>query len=332
MAVTLRDIAREVNLSHATVSFVLNDRRDVAIPEVTRKRVMEAAARMGYRPNRAARALALGKTQMIALWLPSTHNPFYATALYHVQQVMRESDYEAIVCQAQFGESIEDRRSRPLDWPVDGVLAIDCALARKDLFGAGTALNTPIVHAGVYAQRDGDYVAVDLAHGVRAAMEHFRGLGRKRIAFVNVENPVDTIEPRIQAYCDEQDKAGLPAEVIRCASGVRSNVRATVAEHFRSQGRPDALLCYNDQVAIAANRALRDLALRVPLDVAVIGCDGLEIDEYVEPPLTTIAQPVEEMCRIGWDYLMNRLKDPGLAPQRTVLRPDLIIRESTTGQ
>jgi DNA-binding LacI/PurR family transcriptional regulator len=332
MAVTLRDIAKELNLSHATVSFVLNDRRDVAIPEVTRKRVMEAAQRLGYRPNRAARALALGRTQMIAIWMPTTYNPFYAGALYHIQEVMRDTDYEAIVCQAYFGEAIEDRRERPLDWPVDGVLAVDCALARKDLFGAGTALDTPIVHVGVYVDRGGDHVEVDLAAGVRDAMAHLKAIGRKRIAFVTVRNPVDDRDPRRAAYCDAVELVGNKPEIIECASGNPDVVRDAVSAYIASKGAPDAMLCYNDQLAISANRGARLQGLRVPQDIAVVGCDGLEISAYVEPPLTTIAQPVREMCALGWEFLLNRIRDPKLPPQRATLNPQLIIRESTTGQ
>ena len=115
MAVTLRDIAKSLNLSHATVSFVLNERHDVAIPDTTRQRVFVAAREMGYRPNRAARALVMGRTQMIALASPPVNRSPYGELFERFVATARLSSYETLLM--DLGSSVE--------WAVDAMLQID---------------------------------------------------------------------------------------------------------------------------------------------------------------------------------------------------------------
>ena len=167
MPVTLRDIAKHVNLSHATVSFVLNDRGDVAIPETTRNRILEAAKELGYQPNRAARALARGKTQMVALWIPSSYNPFYAQVLYYMQSCVRRSQYDMIYYQTYFGTDDLDDKLRSLSWPVDAILAIDSMYLLETLANAPELADRPIVSIGAYSHLSRDSVSIDLGAGVR---------------------------------------------------------------------------------------------------------------------------------------------------------------------
>lgn len=106
-------------------------------------------------------------------------------------------------------------------------------------------------------------------------------------------------------------------------------MRASVREYVRARGCPEAILCHSNDVAIATYRALCDLGIRVPADVALLGYDGIEETEYFPAPISTIAQPLEAMCETAWRFLERRLAEPDAPPQRIMLQPTLLLRESS---
>ena len=110
----------------------------------------------------------------------------------------------------------------------------------------------------------------------------------------------------------------------------RPMVRSLVHDYVRKRGCPDAIFCHSDDVALGIYRGLCELNLNIPKDVALIGCDGIEDCEYLETPLTTVVQPVTEMCTIAWDFLRRRLESHDIKRQGTVLKPKLVIRESSS--
>jgi LacI family transcriptional regulator len=105
-------------------------------------------------------------------------------------------------------------------------------------------------------------------------------------------------------------------------------VRHAVTEYVREHGPPDGIFCHNDDFAIGAYRALRDMGLRIPDDVALVGCDNLEETAYLDVPLSTIAVPTEELCRTGWEFLYRRMHDPSAPLQCAILQPQLVVRAS----
>ena len=106
-------------------------------------------------------------------------------------------------------------------------------------------------------------------------------------------------------------------------------MRESIQEFIRGQGCPEAIFCHSDDVALGIYRGLRDMQLRVPQDVALVGCDGIQDTEYLESPITTLVQPIAEICETAWRFLLQRLENPGLDRQQAVLQPGLAIRESS---
>jgi DNA-binding LacI/PurR family transcriptional regulator len=111
----------------------------------------------------------------------------------------------------------------------------------------------------------------------------------------------------------------------------RPIVRQSIQEYIRERGCPEAFFCHSDDVAIGIYRGLCDLGLKVPGNVALAGCDGIQDTEYLESPLTTLVQPVEAMCATAWEFLSQRLLRPGLERQQAVLLPTLAVRASSLG-
>jgi DNA-binding LacI/PurR family transcriptional regulator len=154
MAVTLRDIARHLGISHATVSFVLNDRTDMGITDATRQRVLAAAQELGYRPNRAAKALTTGRTEMVAVCVPSLTVPYYAELVHHIQIAAAEGEFETVLWQC-----LTDHKKLPKHLNVDGFIISGC-ISPEDSFVDDEGQRKPGVHVGPDVRQGWDNVLV----------------------------------------------------------------------------------------------------------------------------------------------------------------------------
>ncbi|MCC6441924.1 MAG: LacI family DNA-binding transcriptional regulator [Armatimonadetes bacterium] len=322
MPVTIRDIARQLGVSHTTVSRVLNSKQDTFISQGTRERVLTAAQEMGYYPNRLARALAGGRTHMITLWINETHAPFYGRMVYYFQQHVWENNYEMVISAYSGETGLLLGSSEVSGWPSDGIIAVDLL---RSMGTPLSALPMPVVTLGVFYDPSVDYVGVDLNAAATEVMSHLLEPGPRRVAYLGIAEP----DQRHSIYTRAVREAGLEPEYIIVPNGLRACTRSVVRDYVKAHGCPEAIFCHNDDGAIGAYRGLRDLGIRIPDDVALVGCDGIEDTEYLDTPISTVAQPSEEMCRLGWEYLKRRMADPSLPLQQTVLQARLVIRESS---
>ncbi|MBC8136265.1 MAG: LacI family DNA-binding transcriptional regulator [Fibrella sp.] len=321
---TLRDVARSLNVSHTTVSRVLNGQGADFISAETRARVIEAARAMRYRPNRAARTLATGKTGFISLWIGDLFHPYYARTMQHVSREIEGSGYETVVFHVRNGSV----SPTTLFTAADGLLTLDWA-GVVDSYLEYETHPLPLVSMGLDCTRRADYVAIDLYPGAVEAVQHLVETGRRRIVYLTHSESVKSNEPRFRAYKDVMAQAGLAPEVMETEINNRPKCREDVSAYVTERGSPDAFFCLSDDMAMGTYRALCDLKRRVPEDVAIVGCDGIEEAEYLEKPLSTISLPIPEMCRIATDFLLRRIADPTLPQQEAVLQPTLLRRESS---
>lgn len=332
--VSMTDIARRLNVSQATVSYVLNGRQGSLVSEGTRERVLEMAREMGYRRNRAAQALAGQRSYLIELCVYGFYPPFYARALQEFERHIAPTPYQLhIVSPSHWNE--KDWENTDGGWPVDGIIIFDAVLPESmlaDLKQRGV----PIVSVGIYPGLDLDHVKIDLSPALYEAA-HYLAARCKRVAFLSpwpVESGSWESDPRYPAYSAALKKAGLPEEVVIVPdrNGLENRIasRQIIREYIQKNGCPDAIFCFNDERAIAALAALRDLNLRVPDDVLLIGCDGIEETAYHSPPISTIEYPIEETARLSWEFLKRRLEEPDIPLQSAVLTAQFLQRESST--
>ncbi len=320
MPVTLRDIAKRLNLSHATVSFVLNDRRDVAIPEATRQRVWQAAREMGYRPNRAAQALVKGKTNIVAVWTPSICHRYYAEVLDAVSVACRRHGIETLYHRADF----DDLNVRPFAWPIDGVIAVDV----RDLLVKGPAPeSTPVISVGAFVDERHDHIKVDLTAGAFEAVSHLVRNAGGRVIHVKTN---DREDGRDEGYRGALAAYGASPELVIADSREPIRIRQAVREHVRRNGVPDAIFGGNDLTALAAMAGMADLGLRAPHDYLIAGFDGIREGELNEPSLTTVCQPIEAMATRAVELLLARLEEPTAPRFSETLVPNLVARGTTT--
>jgi LacI family transcriptional regulator len=331
MAVSIHDIARELNLSAMTVSRVLGQSTRGYVAPATRERVLKAAREMGYRSNRNARALASGRTNTIALWIDHLHSSVYSQIADACRAEVQETGQELTVCEMNWHFSRPGYRR--LEWMVDGIIAVDPpeASALAVYLDDALAPALPRVHlgSGLSVLWEGDYVQTDLQNGTRAAVEHLLRTGCRRIAYsvpAGIDRPG---QGNFDAYTETVRRTGLQPEYIVQRDLRMPAVRQATADHIRAHGKPDGLFCHYDELAIAGFRALRDLGLRVPDDVLIIGCEGNEFMDYFDPPLSTIAMPIKEMCQRAWHLLQRRIAEPDAPPDGVTLPYEFRDRPSS---
>jgi len=323
------DVAKHAGVSQATVSYVLNGRYDLRIRQETRDKVLEAARDLGYQPNLSARSLALGSTRTIALWVPFSYYSVFNHVIEQVMRLARDSQFHVVI--AQWTSESEESLLGLGNYSganVDAVIALDAReLVERILDSAPGA--PPIISIGPAYSLRTDHVGVDLPCGSRLAVHHLLEIGCDRIAIAGHRDHMHVGDPRFRAYVEAMQAHGRPIEPIPCANDDSEHAHEAVKEYFQAGGRPDGIFCWNDSAAIGANRALADLGIRVPDEVAIIGSDGIRDAQFCVPALSTVAQPFQEMCELAWQYLQDRLTDPARPVQGTLLPMTLVARAST---
>ncbi|MHB8637005.1 MAG: LacI family DNA-binding transcriptional regulator [Fimbriimonadaceae bacterium] len=297
-------MAKRVNLSHATVSFVLNRRMDISIPETTRHRVLLAAKEMGYRPNRAARALVSGRTNMVALWLPMVRSAYYARVQLELAMLVASDGFDLVTRLFDFSRTSDDSVWDVDDWPVDGILTVDCYLPSKTQFAAPSG--TPLVSAGARYDPNYDHVGVDIATGLHEAIAKLATKGCRRVAFLTSHLHARN-DPMVAAYFAECKAQDIEPELMTAGVNSLDGVRATLFAHFEAFGAPDGIIAHTEELALACRQVLSDRSIDELPNVLIVGYDGSDEYEFVSPPLMSISLPTSEMCRRSWALLMQRI-------------------------
>ena len=327
--VSSSDVARLAGVSSATVSYVLNRRADQTIREETRLKVIRAVQTLGYQPNLAARTLATGKTGTVALWVPNSYHSVFSHVIEQVMQRAQEHGFHVVIVHINTETRQSLAQSGLLSgWNVDAILALDARDLIEDILDSHPQAPHIISIGPAYSTRV-DHVGVDLQGGSLQAVRHLVETGRHNVAFAGVRSRMRAGDPRYDAYMQVMNESWSNPEFIELERGDYEGSYQTFCDYFAAGSWPDGLFCWNDETAISAIRALSDLGIKVPEDVAVIGSDGIRETRYAVPAISTVAQPFGEMCELAWNFLQRRLQNPRSAIQRAILPMTLLERAST---
>ncbi len=341
--ITISDVARRANVSPSTVSNLLNGRTERMRPS-TRERILQAIKELGYTPNMAARQLKTGQTSIIGLIVPSVANPFYGVFARYVEDAALEKGYQVLLGNSERDPEREINYAETLwGYGVRGVIFGSSLLRLSHL--------QPLLEQGLYVvafdrpAQQGDPVAIDSV-GVdnrqvtRLAVKHLLALGHRRIGFVSGTLQTVSRLERLEGYRQTLREAGIEPDPTLIWEGVSTGTFGD-AEAFDlgRQGAhtllslpqpPTALITINDMFAFGVYAGARDLGLRIPEDVSVVGIDDIALSEIVHPPLTTIRQPVREIARLAVERLIGRLQESEDSPPgHQMLSPQLVVRAST---
>jgi LacI family transcriptional regulator len=336
--ITIKKIAQDLGISHSTVSRVLNDKHSNLISESTRERIMEAARRMGYRPNRIAQALQGKSTQLIGIFVPDTDDQFFQTVIKHLRRTLEECDYELMVF-VSTPNQITATWHRLLQWDLDGVFVFDYLFYVDGLWEALTQHSGPIPPVvGLFSSKTQlkDYVTIDFRPALETLLAHLLEQGCRRFGYMAFPTSFHPSEQRYAVFSEFVTRHDLPHWDIPILYGqpslmeaARQGMSAWIAE---GQPLPDALFCQNDEIGLGAYRALYEAGIPVPDRIALAGCDDLPYISYLETPLTSLTLPVQEVCRQGWSLLQKRIADPESAAMQIVLEVGLSLRASCQKQ
>ncbi|MDX6741142.1 LacI family DNA-binding transcriptional regulator [Actinocorallia sp. A-T 12471] len=335
MAATLKDVAALAGVSVKTVSNVVNGYGFVK-PE-NRRKVEEALAATGYRPNIGARNLRRGKTGFIALVLPELSIPYFGELAALVITAAQRHNWNVLIEQTQ-GTRDRERSALTAMGPhmIDGAILSPQALAAEDF--AAFHREIPLVMVGEHAvDVPIDHVAIDNVLAARTAVRHLTDLGRRRVAAIGRNPRRGTASLRMEGYRAALGEAGLPVldELIVPATEYHRRDGAEAMRHLLSLPEPpDAVFCFNDLLAIGAMRAAADHGLRVPHDLAVVGFDNTEESAYSIPSLTTIAPDKSAIATTAVDLIARRVAEPAEDfPVQDIQTPfTLKVRESTAAR
>ena len=330
MSVTIREVARAAGVSQATAARALGG-YGYASPD-TRRRVTEAASSLGYRPNGVARALVSRATHTIGLVVGDIENPFFAGAARGLADVLEPEGYTVLLANSDESAEREMRAVETLrDRRVDGMVVVPAEIAAAphltELVDSGVAtVQLDRAARGLPA----DAVMVDNEVGARRAVEHLVGLGHTRIGIVSDRPAVSSSADRIQGYRTALRTAGLhPERELESVGGsTQAEGFAAARRLLSAPDRPTAVFTANNFMTVGTLLAIRELGLRVPQDVALVGFDDLDWTTLVEPAVTVIAQPVAALGRMAGERLLRRLGGDEAEPRAIRLHTELIVRGS----
>jgi LacI family transcriptional regulator len=331
---TQYDIARELGVSQSTVSQVLGNRAASTIPEETRQRVLEAARALGYVPDRVARSLRTGKTNIIAAVIPDITNPFYPALVRGIQDVAEEHAYHVATYNSD-GDGGKERQLLEviMQARADGVILAPFHLDRAALQPLLDRQTPVVLLAGPdeYPDLPVDNIGTDAVGSAQAATEYLIGRGHRRIALLT-SDLAWAGRKRAEGYDRALKEQGLPIDdelVVWCKDFTEKGGFEGMQRCARLRPLPTAVFAASDQLALGALLAARELGIDVPGQVAIIGIDDISLARLVSPALTTIAQDQERQGRQAAQMLFERLNQSYQGPPRRIFMPyELIVRES----
>lgn len=320
--ITLQDIADVAGVKKMVVSNALRGKGRVA--PATRERIKRLAGEMNYIPNLAARSLTTGRTGIIAILTGALNEPYYADMVHLLERHIATNGFHVMLMRTP--DEVKELVNATGEVAIDGAIAVDVLNLVSEFRSHATV---PCVSISTSKQGFVDSIVVDLSGGVEEALDLMMRAGRKRIAYVvTAESMALSSEVRVRTFLASMKKAGRTPEIINVSADEHFAIELKFKAHVEKHGVPDALLCQNDQTAMCVFHVLRELGLRVPNDVLLAGCDGLRAMKYLTPPLSTIVQPIEEMCATAWQFLGQRLAQPNLPFQSATFRGQLRVTES----
>jgi DNA-binding LacI/PurR family transcriptional regulator len=330
---TIRDVARKAGVGVGTVSRVIND--SPLVSDSTRRRVLEVIEKLNYVPSHAARRLSLGKTLTISVIVPFFTRPAEIERLRGIQKMVAESDYDLIIYNV---ENVAQRdtymREIPRHERTDGVIIISLSPRNEDIpYLVHADVPIVLVDANHPSLEQLNRVIIDDIHGGCQATQHLIDLGHRRIGLISdyLEEPLNftSSRDRYLGYCQSLQAAGIPfiPEYHLQGDHGRAHAYQMATELLSLPQPPTAIFAASDTQAMGVLQAARELGLKVPEDLSVIGYDDIEVAEYLG--LSTIRQLLLKTGQRGVELLLEILHQPHMQPVCEVMPTELVVRGST---
>ncbi|MDF2058426.1 LacI family DNA-binding transcriptional regulator [Priestia megaterium] len=329
MKPTIYDVAKEAGVSISTVSKVLNNTGSIA--EKTRKKVRDTMHQLDYQPSVVASVKK--RIQTIGLLIPNIANPFMAEIARGIENHVKKFGFSLMICSTDNDLKNEIEYISILKQKyIDGIIiatGLKEDKAIKELLKAEipvALLSRDVSSLAV------DAVLVDDFLGGYEATEYLISLGHKRIAMITEDIKFPTIRARFEGYKQALEKAGLPYDesLVSLNNTSLDEGKQSTRELLHLSVPPTAIFASTEFLAIGAIQGARELKIKVPQNLSIIGFDDTVLSTICDPPLTTVAQPIHEMSKKVVELLIEEIENSKETKQRIVLSPKLVVRASTS--
>ncbi len=325
------EVARRAGVSTATVSRVLG--RPDMVAEETRRKVLRAVETLGYTPNSAAKHLRTLRSRKLLVTVPDISNPFFALILQGIEETAQREGYSVLLGDTQHDEQREEGYAAILKRKeADGLIFLGHRLpsSAASLVQAMPG-RAPVVNGCEFNPALGvPSVHIDNAKAAADAMAHLYSLGHKRIGIVTGPLVSPLSRDRLRGATAGARKAGRADGLVVTHGNFSIESGKAAGERLLSRSkRPTAVFCFNDEMAIGVIEAAKERGTRVPADLSVVGFDDIRFARYLDPPLTTIAQPMREIGERTARLLLEILNGSTTAPVSVTLPHKLVVRAST---
>jgi len=336
MAVRLKDVAQDLGVSTVTVSKVLRGAADIG--EKTRERVLQRMREMNYQPNMQARGLASGRSFAVGLVVPDLVHPFFGEFAKSLGGALRAGGLALVVASSEEDPAIERQEIQTLlNRGVDVLLVASCQTQWPKSALAAVAKKPLLLIDRMLPGLGAHFVGSDDVRVGELAARHLIGIGRRRIAHIGGQEMSPSLD-RLKGFRAElaARKIGLPRSYVVTRarfeeSGDKVGYQA-MQELLSLKTRPDAVFCYNDLTAIGAMQAALHAGLRIPEDVAFVGCGNLRYAEYLKVPLTSIDHQTDRMGVVAAKLALELASSPEREPESVLLEPKLVVRRSSVAE
>ena len=334
MTTRMKDIARDLGVSVITISKVLRNHPDIG--DQTRERVLARVKELDYRPNFAARSLVTGRSYLVGLVVPDLLHPFFAEVAKSLSDVLRKNGYYLIVSSSEEDPELEEQEiNQLLARRLDTVIVASCRSTVELFFRMEKQKMPYVLLDRKLPGLSANFVGVDDEAVGMLATRHLIEIGCKRIAHIRGPEYSPALQ-RLEGYKRALTEAGMKIldDYIIAERKVDVDSRRHGAEAMgqllRRKPRPDGVFCLNDPLAVGAMTRALDEGLRIPEDLAIIGCGNLHYDDALRVPLSSIDQQSrrigEEAGRITLGILNSKA---ARKPEKVLLEPQLVVRAST---
>ncbi len=335
MAVRLKDIAQDLGVSTVTVSKVLRGNSDIS--QQTRARILARMRELNYQPNMLARGLASGRSFAVGLVVPDLVHPFFGEFARSLGATLRQGGLALVLASSDEDPAIERQEiATLLQRGVDVLLVASCQRAGSPQLFLGDGVKPVLLIDRNLAHTAASFVGGDDVEVGRIATLHLAELGRRRIAHIGGQGS-SPAEDRLQGYRramiakDLRERPGYVVTRARFEEQGDAAGYGAMQELLLCSPLPDAVFCYNDMMAIGAMQATMDAGLRIPEDIAFVGCGNLRYAPYLKVPLTSVDHATERMGALAAELTLELATHPNHPPQTTRLAPTLVARQSTLG-
>ena len=335
MAVTLKDIARDLGVSVITVSKALRDHSDIS--EETKARVLKRVKEMNYRPNLSARALVTGRTNLLGFVVPDLLHSFFSEIVRGVSAALENTGYTLVTTSSEQEPKLERQAVEQLIARRVDALLVASTQWTVEMFRRVEEAGIPyILIDRSFTGLGAHFVGVNDEEVGALATRHLAEVGCKRIAHIG-GGEISSLVGRKEGYKRALAKLGLAADPELIYNVERVQELGDEAGYqaakklLEASPRTDGIFCYNDATAYGAIAALLDLGLAVPDDVAVVGCGNLLYDKFLKIPLTSVDQQTMSIGQKAGKLALQLIEAGGpVPPQKILLEPKLVVRQSTS--